>query len=126
MIKVPKTMGACVDLLVQIREKKAELNKMIRELEEDESMLKGHLQSRAELEQTSGFSGKTHNLTFVKDNIPQVADWDALYAYIVKKKAFHLLQKRLAEASIKEIWAENKVVPGVQAFEVVKTSIKKL
>lgn len=51
--------------------------------------------------------------------------WEAVYKYIYKHKAFHLLNKALKQESIKEVWAEGKKIPGVGKFHKKKLSVRK-
>ena len=57
--------------------------------------------------------------------VPQVKDYEPFYAFIKKENRFDLLQKRLSEGAIKEIWDQGKVVPGIEAFTAVTISLTK-
>jgi len=60
-----------------------------------------------------------------------VTNWDEVYGYIVKnfKKnpgVFALLQKRVGEVAVKEIWEAGKEVPGTQPLDVPTVRLNKL
>ena len=74
----------------------------------------------------TGSQGKTHRVSVVTKIVPQVEDWEKVYTYITKTKNFQLLQRRLSDAAVEEIWESGKKVPGVGTFNVVKISLTKI
>ena len=48
--------------------------------------------------------------------VGNVDDWDSVYQYIVENDAFHLLQRRLANAAYKEILDGGEAIEGIEPF----------
>lgn len=57
--------------------------------------------------------------------VGNVTDWDATYAYIHEHEAFHLLQRRLANAAYAEILEGGDTLPGVEPFEKRSLNFRK-
>ena len=125
-IKIPKTLGACADRLYEVRQKRLDQQKVVDALASEEAALKEHIINSLPKSEASGVAGKLCRVSVVTKPIPQIKDWDALYKYVKKTGAFELLQRRLADAAIKDRWEAGKTVPGVEAFNVVSVSINKL
>lgn len=128
-MKIPKTLGACADLYYTTREKRLKAQKVVDELKAQENQLADHIIKNLPKSDANGIAGKKCRVTIREKTIPQVQDWDAFYEYIrknAKKGAFSLLQKRVGDAAVKEIWEAGKEVPGVGRFHVKTLSVNKL
>jgi acetyl-CoA carboxylase alpha subunit len=128
--KIPKTLAACADRVYAIKAEKANISKKLEALQEEESILREHLIDNLPKSEATGVAGKVARATVKNKVVPQVKDWDALYGHIVKsyKKnpgVFSLLQRRVGEAAVKEIWDSGKEVPGVSASQVPVLSVVK-
>jgi hypothetical protein len=124
-IKLPKTMGACADLLYETREKRLAAQKIVDELAKQESAVREHIINNLPKSDT-GVSGKRARVSVVTKQVPQVKDWDKFYAHVKKTGQFELMQRRLADTAIRERWDNGKQVPGVEAFGVVSVSLNKI
>jgi hypothetical protein len=125
-MKAPKTLGQCADLLFDLKEEKARLNKQIADLEEKEKFLKNHLIETVNKEDSSGVQGKKARVQVKTKEIPVVKEWESFYSFVLKTKDFSLLQRRLNDGAVKERWESGKVVPGVETFHAVTVSVTKL
>jgi hypothetical protein len=126
-LKIPKSLGACADLLYDLREKRLAAQKVVDAFATDETALKEHINENLPKGDT-GASGKHHHISVYTDPVPRIEDPDALYAHIKKTGDFDLLQRRLNNAAVKERWDDpknKKGVPGVGTFNVVKVSLTK-
>lgn len=123
-LTIPKSMGACADLLFKLRTERLAAQKVAEEIEEREKALKQHIIDNLAKGDT-GASGKTHHVSVYTDPVPRIEDPTKLYAYIKRTGSFDLLQKRLNEAAVKERWEDKKKIPGVATFNVVKVSLTK-
>lgn len=121
-MKLPKSPAACADLLYQTRKDRLELQHKIDDLAELETALKEFFINNLPKSQASGIAGKVARVQLGAKVVPQVADWPAFYKYVKKNNAFYLMQKRLSESGIVEIWEDGKKVPGVEKFNVVTVS----
>ena len=130
-IKLPKTLAGCADRLYEVRQLRLAKQREVEAFEKEESALREHLIQNLPKSQASGIAGKTARASIANKVVVQVTNWDEVYGYIVKnfKKnpgVFALLQKRVGEAAVKEIWEAGKKVPGTQPLEVPTVSLNKL
>jgi hypothetical protein len=127
--EIPSSLAAAADLFYKTREERLALQKEVNAIEEREKILKDHLVRSIPKSEATGIAGKLVRVSVVTKSVPQVEDWDAFYAYIVKtrkKGGFALLNKAVNSASVKEIWDAGKDVPGVTPFNKVELSVNKL
>lgn len=124
--KFPKQLGQCADKLYELRNKRLEMQKAVDAVEAEEKALKEHLIQNLPKSEASGVAGKVARVTIVTKVVPQVKDWDKLYAYVKKNNAFELLQRRLTDGAINERWDNGKEVPGVEPFNAISVSINKV
>lgn len=126
MEKIPKTLGACADLLFQTREKRYELQRQVTDLEEQERALKAHIIDTLPKSDASGVAGKLARVTVVEKVRPQAENWDLVHQYIKKRNAFELLQRRLNTAAVEERLENGEQIPGVVLFHDKTVSINKV
>lgn len=130
-IKVPKSLAQCADKLYEVRQARLAKQKEVEAMEREEAALREHLINNLPKSQASGIAGKLARVTVESKTVVQVEDWDKLYAYMVKqygknKGIFSLLQRRVGDATVKEMWQAGKDVPGCKPFDVPTVSINKL
>jgi hypothetical protein len=118
-------MGACADLLHDIREQRSAAQKVADDLGAQEKALKNHIIDKLPKGDT-GAAGKFYKVQVTTREIPQVKDWNAFYTYITKKKRFDMLQRRTSDTAITEMWGKGQAVPGVEPFNIVSVSLTKL
>jgi len=123
---LPKTLAQCADLLYQTREARLRQNKVVEELQRLETRLKDHIIETLPKSQASGVAGRVARVQLDTKSVPQVQEeaggWDKFYAFVAKAKRFDLMQRRLNDAAVKEMWEAGKDVPGVGKFNVVTVS----
>lgn len=124
--KIPKTTGECADLLYEVKGKRLAMQKQVEVLEENEKALKDHIIQTLPKSNASGISGKVARVSVYSEDIPQVEDWDAFYAFVKKNDAFELLQRRVATTAVTERLEANQKIPGVKIFTAKKVSLNKL
>lgn len=124
-IKYPKSMGACADMLYDLRQKRLEADKVAAELKSQENALKEYIIDNLDKEST-GACGKHHMVRVVTKHKPQVKDWDVFYKYVSRTKSFDMLQKRLSEQAVAARLDDGKQVPGVELFVAVDISLTKV
>jgi len=126
VIKMPKTIGACADMLYELRAKRSAAQKIADELEAQEKAVKEHIIQTLPKSEASGVAGKVARVTVVTKDVPQVENWDDFYKHVKKTGSFDLMQRRLADTAVKERWDAGKQVPGVKVFHAVSVSLNKL
>lgn len=124
--KFPKTIAATVDKYYTVRQERLKADKIAGELKKEEELLKEQLINTIPKSEATGVAGKLARATVVTKIKPQVEDWDKVYSYVKKKNRFDLLQKRLSDAAIEELWEAGVTVPGVKTFNHVTISLNKV
>lgn len=124
--KFPKKMGECADLLYNLRAKRLAGQKLVDEVEAEEKALKEHIIEQLPKSEASGISGSIANVKVVNKMVPQVKDWDLLYAHILKTKSFDLLNRALNKGAVEERYEAGKKVPGVEDFQATSVSVTKI
>jgi len=137
--KPPKTLAAGADLLWKLQAERAAAQKLVDAIEVQEKAVKNWLIDNLPKSDANGISGKLCRVTIIKKEVPRAEDWALVYAGIVaeyqkhaKKKdglqdgAFSLLQRRLGDATIKEVWESGTAIPGISKFTATTLSINKV
>ena len=124
--KFNKSMAVCADKLYTLRQERLAAQKVADELEAEEKALKEHIIQNLPKSEASGAAGKIARVTIVEKEIPQVNDWDKFRVYVVKNKAWHMIQKRLSDASVKEVLDDGKKIPGIEIFKTKSVSLNKV
>lgn len=112
----PQTIGSLIDALhakkLEVKAALAEMNRLI----EEADRLELQIIDRLDAEESATGSGKRAAATVNESVVPQVQDWDALYAYIHENKYYHLLQRRPSSPGCRELFEQQKQIPGVVPF----------
>ena len=64
------------------------------------------------------------NISLNDEIVPTVENWEAVYNYIEQNQAWHLLQKRMAAGSYREICNLGENIPGTKPFTKQKLSVR--
>ena len=124
--EVPAKLGACADLLYQLRAERILIERQADEIKKKETQLKEHLIEKLGTEMAAeGVVGELATVRVLPDTIPVVNDWESLAEYIIKNKAVDLLQRRLSNEGVKARWENGKAIPGVEKMLTKKLSITK-
>lgn len=123
---LPKTIGACADLLHEVRTLRLAMQKETDAVKARETEITNYIVDTLSKSDDTGAAGLKYRAQVVTKVKPTVADWDALHAYILENGRFDLLQKRLSDKSVADMWDEGEAVPGVEKFNAIELSLKKL
>lgn len=144
--KLPKSLGACVDLYHETREKRLAANKITEEIKVTETFIANHIIDNVPKGDTGAIGAKYKGVVKTSD-VYQIDDWQAFYGWIKKNDAFEVLNRALNQAALEEhvetmsakIDATNaklpagdprrkprKMPPGVKTFKAVKLSVTKV
>lgn len=124
--RLPKKEGDLADLLYRTREMRLDIQKRIEKLEKLEGQLRDYFIDNLPKSNKSGIAGGVARVQIEVKPVPQVENWEKFYAYIMKHKAFDLLQRRLSEGAAKERMEEEGKLPGVMIFNAKKVSCTKI
>lgn len=122
------TLGAAVDELYTRRADRLALQKEVELLKKEEAELSEEIMRLMDEQETTKSAGKVASAALGYNEYPVVEDWVAFYNYINETKQFHLLQRRVSDAAVKEIIhsEEGVVVPGVSLQSKRKINIGKV
>jgi hypothetical protein len=112
-LKLPKTLGATIDLLQTLRDQRTAIESKISQIKKQESAIEAHLMNNFARSELSGARGKLASVSLVEQDSVDVQDWDSFYEYIRKNKAWDMLRKRPSITACRARWDDNKVVPGI-------------
>lgn len=124
-VKIPKALGACADLLYEVRQRRLEADKLAAAWKEQEQRIIDHVVDNLPKE-SSGAMGKGYMVRVITKQKPQVKDWDAFWEYVRKNKAYDLLQKRISDGAVQDRLMDKKKLPGVELFTAVTVSLTKV
>lgn len=120
------TLAEKVDKYYTLREARLARQKEVDALQEAENELKADLIRQISKADASGVAGKLARVAVVTKKEPAIKDFDAFMAYVSRRKAWDLLQRRVSASAVKARWEDGKDIPGVEAFPVVTLSLSKL
>lgn len=115
--------GEMADALVRLRRERQDLSRTIDEIKTKEQEVKEALWKYAKANDLSRVAGKLANIGMKMKPVPNVSDWNKLYAYIKRHSEFELLQRRLTASAVVERWDAGKKIPGVESVDVPNFSV---
>lgn len=122
---LPESLGACADLCKEIEAVRLAVQKKVDDMKKRESEIRDHIINNLP-KGDRGAAGQKYSATVVTKQVPRVADWTALWDYIFKTQSTDMLQKRISDKVVKEVWDAGETVPGVEPFNAVEVSFRKL
>lgn len=126
---VPPSIGLCADEYRFVRDVRLAMAKDVEKVKAREDELYEHMINSISKSRDTGASGKIYRVQRVPDAQciePKAEDWAATFAYIQQTGRFDLVQKRLSETAVKEMWEAGESVPGVGKIIVPKLSVTKI
>lgn len=126
----PKSIGRCADLYHDVRELRLLMEKEVEAIKSRETEIQEHIIGNLSKSDDTGAAGLRYRAQVKSETKPQVSDeqggWKALWAYIADHDRFDLLQKRLGEKAVADMWDNGESIPGVAKVHVPKLSITKI
>lgn len=105
-----------IDQRLAIRQALADLAEQEKHLKEQQEEVDYQLMQKLEADGLSKFSNDQATISISEQIVPQVEDWDALHAHILKTGEFELMQRRPAVKAYRELREAGIEVPGVTDF----------
>lgn len=118
------TLGDLVDQLSTLRTARLALEETVKTMKKDESRIEDEFLQLADDQKTTVAAGQLAKASITDSVVPQVNDWDALYRFIQRKKYWHLLERRCASASYRELLEQGVKVPGTVPFTRRKLNLR--
>lgn len=110
------SLGALIDQMHALREKKRELEASVKDLEGQASILEAQIMDGMAEQGLEKMSGALGTVSISSTTVANVTDWDAFWAYIHKMKYGHLIQRRVSDPAYRELIEAGKKVPGTEPF----------
>lgn len=131
MKKLPKSMGACADLLYDTRQARLAKEKEAAALKIEEERIKTHIIDNLDKREDTGAAGKRYRAQIKRRRKWRVnaERWDKFFTWVGKQGRFDLLQKRLSEQAINELMEtapKRSQPPGIEPFDFVDISLTKV
>lgn len=111
--KLPKTLGATADLLYRMRQERLELQAAVDAAKEKEQVVKHHALALLQKERADSARGALAQITKVVRDVPQVKDWEAVYAYAKKHDALDLFERRIHRQAWRDRVEVDGEIPGI-------------
>lgn len=123
---LPKSIGRRADLLHDVRELRLLMEKEAETIKARETEIQESIINELSSGSDTGASGLRYRVQVKKETKPQIADWKELTGYILENDRFDLLQKRLGEKAVADLWESGVTVPGIAKVHVPKLSLTKI
>jgi len=123
---IPPSVGLCADLYAEVREMRLAMDKHVATVKARETELREHIIANLSKSDDTGAAGKRYRAQIVMKEKPSLTDWSAFTAFVKKSGRFDLMQKRVADKAVKDLWEAGEDVPGVERFNAIDVSIQKI
>lgn len=120
----PPTLGAIVDRMFNMREKKRELEAQVAKIEAEYKENEELLLQRMKAEATDKAAGKKASASITTGVVANVTDWEALEKYVKKTGNFQLFQRRISDPAYRELMETKGAVPGISPFTKHKLNLR--
>lgn len=122
--KLP-SLGTQIDALFKLRERLREIQQTEKDQQELIAAAEVVLMETMEREGVEKSTGKLATVSISKVTTGNVVDWDVFWAFVFKNKYSHLLQRRVSDPAIRELFETKGKVPGVEPFTKQKINLRK-
>lgn len=120
----PPSLGALIDQMWTLRDKKRELEASIKGLDGEIANIESSLLEQMASQGVDKMSGVMATVSISTNTVAQVDDWGAFWAFIHKKKYDHLLQRRVSDPAYRELLEQGIKVPGVSPFSKQRLNLR--
>ncbi len=122
-------MEQVVSRLLDLRDRKAELQEEIKRIEAAKEPLDNWLLDRLKINNSKSFRVELGEMvvTVMKKTRTSASpkDWEQVIGYIVANQAWELLQKRVSSTAVKERMDAGAIIPGVELFSEEVIEVRK-
>lgn len=124
------TVDQVIEAYLKYRNKKealeAQIKEQVKELKDKMAKLEAWIKTKADAEGVTSFK-TAHGTAFVTTNdYANVADWDAVLAFVKENDAYDLLEKRVSKNAVRGYIDQQKAVPsGVNYGTRIDVNVRK-
>lgn len=123
---LPKSIGLCADLYSDVRALRLMMEKEVEAVQARETEIRDHIINNLSKSDDTGAAGKRYRAQIVMKTVPKLADWKAFTGYVLEHDRFDLIQKRLGEKAVADMWESGETIPGVEKMHIPIVSITKV
>lgn len=121
-----KPTGKMIDEMFDLRESKKELERKVKLINEEMTLLEAELIQKLDAEETSMGRGRSASASITKSEVPMVDDWDIFGQYLIDNEMLYLLQRRVAVRAFRELRDAGEEIPGTTTFPKRTISLRKI
>lgn len=121
-----KTLNDLIAEKKAIKDEMTALNAQLKDLRAQESDVDIALLKKLDAEGLSRTATEVASVSINEETVPDVVDWDALYAHIISTSDFSLLQRRVSSTAYRELLKLGENVPGLQPREIRRINFRTL
>ena len=121
-----KALSKLIDELYVTREKRYALQHEATKLEEREKAIRKALIEALPKFGATGVAGKVARAQLEAKTFKRIENWEKFCAFVAKKKAWDLLQRRVNDTAVQARWDAKVVVAGVVPERVTVVSLHKV
>lgn len=118
-------LGQTIDQLYELRAKRLELEREVKDLKANEDLLKDSILNMLGDSKLASARGAVATASVVMKTKPIVTNWEDVYTYIVDNNRFDLLHQRISSLAWGDLEKSGILVPGTEAFTEVSLSLTK-
>jgi len=122
----PLTIGNMIDGVHALREEKRALEAQIKAIEGKYTAMEAQIMERFTEQGIDASRGTVASCSISTSVVGESTDWDAFTAFVKKKNYFHLIQRRMSDPALRELWEQNVAIPGVEKFIRKKLNVRSL
>lgn len=118
-----KDIGKLTDRLFDLKEKKADTNAVLKELNEDIRQVEVELLDEMHKQGLYKAGGLRGGVYISRQVVPKVVNWDEFYDYVLENEYLHMLERRVSRKAYQEQYEDGQDVPGIDpvVFDELRT-----
>lgn len=115
-----------IEARAKVKDAQALLNTELKTLNKEKDELDYQLLTKLDEQGLSRTANDKASVSINQDTVPEVTDWDALYAHVLEHQDFSLLQRRVSSTAYKELLKLGEQIPGLQPREIRRINFRSL
>jgi len=123
---MPPSVGLCADEYHRVRELRLAMQKEVEAVKAREDEIETHIINNLSAGSDTGAAGLLYRAQIKPKTVPKLSDWAEFTFYIWQTKRFDLIQKRVSDTAVKEMWEAGETIPGVDKLNMKAVSITKI
>lgn len=123
-----ENLGSIGDAIYSKSEEIAAASAKVKELETEKRALEERLLQGMRDAGTDIVRGAKATVSISETVRAQIADWDELAKFVLRKKALHLFERRIASTAYRELKEQlgGKAVPGLSEFTQTRLNVRRV